>query len=150
VQLISLVSRVAVIASVWLLLGSGGYASVIAPWLPLPAVDEGHRSSLRARVTMVDGRFRAITIQGVGCTESICSRVRATASMADGVWLDGLASVHAISHDADGPVKAIFTFKNGTERQASIVQVNRVLYVNGRFGRTETLDLGGLTKIDFE
>jgi hypothetical protein len=152
-KLISLVSRVAVVASVWLLLGSGGYASVIAPWLPLPAVDNGHRSSLRARATMVDGRSRAITIQGVGCTESICSRVRATSSTADSVWLDGLASIHsihAISHDPNGPVKATFTFKNGTERQASIVQVNRVLYVDGRFGRTEKLDLGGLTKIDFE
>lgn len=27
---------------------------------------------------------------------------------AAGVWLDGLASVREISHDPDGPVKAIF------------------------------------------
>ena len=149
-KLLSLVSRVSVFASVWLLLGSGAIASVIAPWLPSPAVDQGHRSSLRARVTLEDGTSRAITIQGVGCTESICSRVRATAVMADSVWLDGLASVRAISHDTTGPVKAVFTLKNGTERQASIVQVNRVLYVDGRFGRTEKLDLGSLTRIDFE
>ena len=149
-KLFSLVSHVSAIASVSLLLGSGGYASVIVPWLPLPAVDEGHRSSLRARVTMVDGTSRAITIQGVGCTELICSRVRATASMDDSVWLDGLASVRAISHDTTGPVKAVFTFKNGTKRQASIVQGNRVLYVDGRFGRTEKLDLGSATRVDFE
>lgn len=149
-KLLSSVSRVSVIASIWLLLGSGAFAGVIAPWLPLPAVDQGHRSSLRASVTMVDGTSRAITIQGVGCTESICSRVRATAAMADSVWLDGLASVHAISHDINGPVKATFSFKNGVERQASIVPVNRVLYVDGRFGRTEKLDLGSLTRIDFE
>jgi hypothetical protein len=149
-KLLFWVSRVSVITSIWLLLGSGAFASVIAPWLPLPAVDQGHRSSLRARVTMVDGTSRAITIQGVGCTDSICSRVRATALTADSVWLDGLASVRAISHDINGPVKAVFAFKNGMERQASIVQVNRVLYVDGRFGRTEKLDLGSLTRIDFE
>jgi hypothetical protein len=69
---------------------------------------------------------------------------------ADSVWLDGLASVRAISHDTNGSVKAVFAFKNGMERHASVVQVNRVLYVNGRFGRTEKLDLGSLTRIDFE
>lgn len=151
-KLLSLVSRIAVIAFVWLLLGSGGGASVIAPWLPLPAVDDhdGHRSSLRAKMTMADGTMRTITLQGVGCTERICSRLRAAALMADSVWLDELASVRAISHETQGPVTAVFTFKNGMERQASIVQVNRVLYVDGRLGRTEKSDLGSLARIDFE
>jgi hypothetical protein len=85
---------------------------------------------------MVDGAAKAITIQGVGCTERICSRVRATALKTDTIWLDGLASVRAISHETEGPVKAVFVFKNGLERQASIVPLNRVLYVDGRFGRS--------------
>ena len=40
-KLFSLVSRVSAIPSVSLLLGSGGYASVIVPWLSLPAVGPG-------------------------------------------------------------------------------------------------------------
>ena len=97
-KVLSSVSRVSVIAFVWLLLASGAFANVITPWLPLAAaVDQGHRLLLRARVVMVDGTSRAITIQGVGCTENICSRVRATTLMADSVWLDGLASGRVIS-----------------------------------------------------
>jgi hypothetical protein len=99
---------------------------------------------------MADGTARTITLQGVGCTESICSRVRARDMKADGVWLDGLASVREISREAEGPVRAVFTFKDGVERQASVVPGNRVLYVEGRFGRTEKLDLASLAKIDFE
>jgi hypothetical protein len=146
----TLVSRVSAIGLIWLLLNSSGFASMMTPWLPLPTVADGHHSSLRARVTMVDGTSKAITIQGVGCTDRICSRVRATDVMADSVWLDGLASVRAVSHNASGPVSAVFAFKNGVERHASITQLNRVLYVDGRFGRTEKLDLGSLTRIDFE
>jgi hypothetical protein len=149
-HLMSSVSRVVGDALAWFVLVSGASASIIAPWSPLPAVAEGHRSSLRARVTMIDGTSRAFTIQGVGCSENICSRVRATASMADGIWLDELAFVQTISHDPDGSVKATFTFRNGIERKVSIVQTNRVLYVDGQFKRTEKLDLRSLTRIDFE
>ena len=147
-KMLSVGSRIAAIA-VACLAGSGGVAS---PWLPLPAADhhEGHQSSLQARVTMADGAARVITLQGVGCTESICSRVRAMDLKGDSVWLDGLTSIREISHEADGPVRAVFTFKNGTEREASIRPLNRVLYIDGRLGRTEKLDLGWVTKIDFE
>ena len=147
-KMLSLGSRIAAVAVACLV----GSSSVASPWLPLPAVDnrEGHQSSLRARLTMADGATRVITLQGVGCTESICSRVRAMDLKGDSVWLDGLASIREISHKADGPVRAVFTFKNGTQREASIRPLNRVLYIDGRFGRTEKLDLGRVTKIDFE
>ena len=150
-KMLSLGCRIAAIAIVCLI-GSTGVASTIAPFVPLPAVhdSDGHRSSLRARVMMADGTTRTITVQGVGCTESLCSRVRARDIKADSVWLDGLASVHEISHNADGPIQALFTFKDGSERRTSIIAWNRVLYVEGRFGRTEKLDLAKLTKMDFE
>ena len=99
---------------------------------------------------MTDGSSRAITLRGVGCPIAMCSRVRARDSKADNVWLDGLASVRDISHNASGPIRARLTFRDGTERQTSIVEDNRVLYIEGRFGRTEKLDLANLTKIDFE
>jgi hypothetical protein len=126
------------------LVATGGVAGIT------PHDDEGHRSSLRATVTMADGTARVVTLQGVGCAVSICSRVRAKDSKAYNVWLDGLASVREISHDVDGPVSAIFKFRDGTERQTSIVEANRVLYLEGGFGRTEKLDLASLTKIEFE
>lgn len=142
-KLLSLGTRIAAIGVVCFV-GSAGVASI-------PEVDyEGHRSSLRATVIMADGTARAVTLRGVGCPTSMCSRVRARDTHTDSLWLDGLASVREISQDADGPVKATFKFRDGAERQASIVQTNRVLYVAGRFGFTEKLDLGSVSKIDFE
>ena len=109
---------------------------------------EGHRSSLRATLTMADGTVRAIKLEGVGCPESMCSRVKAR-ELANSIWLDGLASVRGISRTA-GPVTATFKFKDGTERQASIVATNRVLYAQRPLGFTEKIDLGSVSEIDFE
>ena len=114
-----------------------------------PAGFEGHRSSLRATVTLANGTARTVTLEGIGCTAAICSRVRALDSNADSVWLDGLTSVHDISREADG-VTAVFTFKNGFERRSTIRAGNRVLYLAGDFGRTEQLDLANVTLIEFE
>ena len=141
-KILSVVARIAVIAAVGLVAGTG-FAST-------PHNDAHHRSSLRAMVTMADGTTRRLTLEGVGCTESMCSRVRAKDTKADDVWLDGLASIRAISHEPTGPVTAVFTFKDGRERQASIIEWHRVLYVEGRFGLTSKLDLARLTRIDFE
>ena len=139
---LSAVSRVAAIGVVCLVAGTG-FASA-------PHNDPHHRSSLRARVTMADGTDRRVTLQGVGCTESMCSRVRARDTKADDVWLDGLASIRPVSHDATGPIAAVFTFKDGTERRASIIEWHRVLYVEGSFGLTSKLDLARLARVDFE
>lgn len=62
---------------------------------------------------MADGTTRTVTLEGVGCAETLCLRVRAGTVKVDSVWLDGLASMRAISHDADGPVEAIFKFRGG-------------------------------------
>ena len=142
-KILSLGSRIATIAAVCLA-GSAGVAS-------MPPNDlEGHKSSLHARLTMADGTARVVTLRGVGCPISMCSRVRARNIEADGEWLDGLAAVRDISHNSDGPVRAMLTFRDGTEREVSIVATNRVLYVAGWFGLTEKLDLGDVSKIDFE
>lgn len=114
-----------------------------------PADFQGHRSSLRATVTLADGGARTVTLQGIGCTVAMCSRVRAMDTNAESVWLDGLRSVDDISPEADG-VTAIFTFKNGSERRSSIKAGNRILYVARYLGRTEQLDLASVTGIQFE
>jgi len=110
---------------------------------------EGHHSSLKATLTMADGTVRAVKLEGVGCPQGMCSRVKAREGHANSIWLDGLESVSGISHTG-GPVTATFKFKNGTERQASIIAVNRVLYVQRPLGLTEKIDLGSVSKIDFE
>jgi len=109
---------------------------------------EGHHSSLKATLTMGDGTVRTIRLEGVGCLQDMCSRVKAR-EQANSIWLDGLASVSGISHTA-GPVTATFKFKDGAERQASIIATNRVLYVQRPFGFTEKIDLASVSKIDFE
>jgi hypothetical protein len=115
-----------------------------------PHDDVRHRSSLRATVTSVDGTARTVTLEGVGCSISMCSRVRAKDTNKDNVWLDGLSSVRQISNDGHGPVQAIFRFKDGAERQASIVEGNRILYIRDGFRATEKLDLASVTRIDFQ
>jgi hypothetical protein len=99
---------------------------------------------------MADGTARRITLRGVGCTESICSRVRARDTKGDDVWLDDLASIQAVSHDATGPVAAVFMFKDGRQRQASVIEWHRVLYVEGPFWLASRLDLARVTRVDFE
>ena len=134
--------RIAATAAVCFL-GNAGIPSIT------PNDYQGHRSHLRAKITLADGTARTVTLQGVGCTASMCSRV-AVRDMKARVWLDGLASVSKISQDGDaGPVKAFFKFKNGTERTESVVADNRVLYLEGRFGRSEKLDLASLSEIAF-
>jgi hypothetical protein len=151
-KLLTLGSQGAVIA-ILCLVGSAGVASV-APRTYYALSHHGdtlqdHQSSLHARIMMADGTARTITLVGVGCTESICSRVAVRCMKADSVWLDGLASVRDISPDRNDSVKAVFSFRDGSKRTASIVYDNRVLYIDGRFGRTERLDIASLAKIDF-
>jgi hypothetical protein len=109
---------------------------------------EGHRSSLRAIVTMNDGSVRAVTLDGVGCTQSMCSRVKAREE-GNSIWLDELASVRGISRNA-GAVAATFGFRDGARRRGSIAAANRVLWVHRRFGLTEKIDLGTVSELEFE
>jgi hypothetical protein len=99
---------------------------------------------------MRDGSTRTVTLQGVGCTASICSRVRARGVTSENVWLDGIDSVRGITGETDGAVTAYFTFKDGTERQASIIHEHRILYIRERFGPIDKLDLASITRIDFD
>jgi hypothetical protein len=124
--------------SFWFLVQSSGFL-----------VYEGHRSSLHAQVTMTDGTCRKITLQGVGCPQGMCSRVRVRDTKTDSVWLDGLASVHDISQNAEGPVHAVLTFKDGSSREVSINPSNRVLYV-GSPSWSRQLDLAGVSQINFQ
>lgn len=139
----SVLARIGVLAAVALVGGTVGVPTRAQFDL------QGHASSLRATLTMADGTSHTITLQGVGCAQGMCSRVRVRDTQTDGVWLDRLASIHDIAQNAEGPVRAVFTFKDGSSRETSITALNRVLYVGSPFW-SHQLDLTGVRQIDFE
>jgi hypothetical protein len=113
----------------------------------VPRTFEGHQSSLHARVTAVDGTQRIITIEGVGCNESMCSRVVVNCVKTEGPWLDSLASIRDITPNHDGSVNVTFRFRDGGASKTSIVPNNRVLYMAGLWNKK--IDLGSVTEVDF-
>src|SRR5215469_16930742 len=107
-----------------------------------------HLSGLMARITMRDGATRTLKLEGVGCTQSICSRTAIKAkSESDSLvrtWFDSLAEIQdTTSHDA------LFLMKDGTSKRMSLLTNFRVLYVANRLGGTETLDLGTVRSVEF-
>jgi hypothetical protein len=89
-----------------------------------------------------------IKIEGVGCTESMCSRVfvlnKGTGGTALRTWFDSIASIKdATSNDA------LFVMRDGTEQRLGFVPDFRVLYVSNPSGRTEKLDLATIHSLEF-
>jgi hypothetical protein len=114
-----------------------------------PHNDAAHRSALSVTLTLSDGTRHAATLQGVGCTQSMCSRVRAQDNNADTIWLDGLVSVDQISGASSGPLQVVLGFRDGTTRSATIRETNRILYLTDNHGHHRTVDLASLSQIDF-
>ena len=89
-----------------------------------------------------------ITLQGVGCSEAMCSRV-AILSRAEGdsrmtkTWLDTVAAIKDITAG-----RALFVLKDGTSRRLSVVHDNRFLYFADQRGEGK-IDLAGITAIEF-
>ncbi len=114
----------------------------------LPSQVEGHRSGVTARVVSADGSSRSMMLEGVGCTESMCSRVFIRSKNANGaprqIWLDSLASIQdATANDA------LFVMKDGSQQRMALVADFRVLYVSNRIGLTEKLDLAKIRMLEF-
>ena len=114
----------------------------------LPSQVEGHRSGMMARVISADGTSRTVRLEGVGCTESMCSRVFITSKGESAAplrtWFDSIASIKdATANDA------LFVMKDGTERRLAFVTDFRVLYVSGPHSRAEKLDLAKIRSLEF-
>ena len=113
----------------------------------LPSHVNGHRSGLAARVVLADGTSRTVKLQGVGCTESMCSRVFIRNKGESGAplqtWLDSVASIKDTTER-----DALFVMKDGTERRMVFVTDFRVLYVSDPDGRTEKLDLTTIRSLE--
>src|SRR5215469_18972382 len=123
-------------------------ANRLSPAVSVDQVSATHQSGLMARITMRDGTTRTVKLEGVGCTQSICSRMAIKAkSESDSVvktWFDGLTAIQdTTSRDA------LFVMKDGTGKRMSLLTDFRVLYLANRLGGPERLDLGAVKSVEF-
>jgi len=109
---------------------------------------QGHRSGMMARAVFLDGTERTLRLEGVGCSESICSRVFIRSTGEGGVplrtWLDSIASIqHTAANDA------LLVMRDGAQRRVTFVPDFRVLYISTPGGRAERLDLTTIRSLEF-
>ena len=104
---------------------------------------------LRAvRLELRDGSSKLVQLDGVGCNESICSRVAVTSRTVGNVMVNRtlFADISAVRDITGG--SAVFVFKNGTTRRVSIIPDNRVLYVIDA-GHSQKIGLDDIRAVDF-
>ena len=114
----------------------------------LPSQVEGHRSGMMAKVVSADGTSRTVRLEGVGCTESMCSRVFIRSTGETGAplrtWFDSIALIKDVTS-----TDALFVMKDGTERRLGFETDLRVLYVSSRNDGTQKLDLAKIRSLEF-
>jgi hypothetical protein len=114
-----------------------------------PAEARADSAPLVARMTLADGHSRTISLEGVGCSEALCSRVAVRSRPEGGsrvtkTWLDAIATIKDITS-----VGALFVLKDGTSRRLSVVHDNRFIYFADQQGTEKKIDLAGIQSIDF-
>jgi hypothetical protein len=124
-----------------LVIGALSLAAFNQPSAPPKSVGS---ALLTAKLTALNGTSRAVVLDGVGCSVSICSRVFIRGKSQDGsqeqILLDTIASIR------DGKV---FLLKNGGERHLSLVPDFRFLYFTDPDGGTEKIDLAEVRSVEF-
>ena len=104
---------------------------------------------LVARVTFANGSAQTVRLEGVGCSEALCSRV-AVRTRAEGespvtrIWLDTIAAITDITAET-----ALFVLKDGTARRLSVVHDNQFLYVESQTGADRKINLAGVRRVEF-
>ena len=115
---------------------------------PDSEAQQGHLSGLTARITLRDGTVSTATLEGLGCSVAICSRVaikgKTNGDSLVSFWLDGIA---AIKNPAEN--EAVVVMKNGTEQHLSLVTDFRVLYLSNRSRTPARLDLSRIKLLEF-
>jgi len=99
------------------------------------------------RIVPRTGPPRIETLDGIGCSETICSRmfVRARVEGAEAkIRFDTIAAIEML-----GGGDARVRFVDGTSRHVLVAADNRVLYLIDEAGRTKRLDLNGIDSIEF-
>jgi hypothetical protein len=101
------------------------------------------------RLNVRDGSSQIVTLDGVGCDETICSRVAVNARslgnvIANRTRFADIAAIRDISEAA-----ATFVLKDRTTHRLSVVPDNRVLYVFDANHRAQKISLQRLTSVEF-
>jgi hypothetical protein len=109
----------------------------------------GPQAPRAARLTLQDGRCRLVAVEGVGCSEAICSRIairsRAiTDHSLSETHFDTLSAVNGLTQNG-----ALFVMKDGSSRQVSVPWDNRVLYVVDSNGVRNKVLLSDVVALDF-
>jgi hypothetical protein len=127
--------------------------SAISKWteVAFAAPRETRTADLMIRITPLNGPSRVETLDGVGCSETICSRVFVRTFVEDeegpvarDIPLDTVAAI-----EPRGGGHARVRFINGTVQRLVVPAGWRVLYLLDDAGRTKKVDLSGLHSIEF-
>src|SRR5262245_13937112 len=109
------------------------------------------RHGLRIRINPRKGPAYVEPLNGIGCSETICSRVfvRALVEDDDGtvvqrIRFDTIAALEMLP-SGDARVR----FNDGTSRRLLVASDNRVLYLTDEKGRTKRVDLSNVVSIEF-
>jgi hypothetical protein len=107
--------------------------------------------SLSIRIVPRKGPAHIETLDGIGCTEAVCSRVfvRTLVVNDEGAAVqnfnfDTIAAIEMLG-GGDARVRLI----DGTFQPVLVAADNRLLYLRDDAGRTKKVDLGGLAAIEF-
>jgi hypothetical protein len=119
-----------------------------SPWAG-PEEARAGSARLEARMTRANGASQTITLEGVGCSEAMCSRVAVRTKAGDDArvtktWLDTIAAIRDITSK-----DALFVLKNGTAQRLSVVHDNQFLYFADQHGGEGKIDLAGIKSIEF-
>jgi hypothetical protein len=108
---------------------------------------EEHLSALMAKITLPNGTAETVRLNGVGCTESICSRVLIKGKAANNAVVelpfDSIAAIRDIRDNG-----ALFVLKDHSEQRLSFVSDFRVLYLAKEGTRKEKLDLAKIKSFE--
>ena len=127
--------------------------SSISKWteVALAAPTETRIADLTIRLTPLNGPSRVETLNGLGCSEAICSRVFVRTLVEDegrtvtrDIPLDTVAAI-----ESRGGGHARVRFINGTVQRLVVPIGWRVLYLLEDAGRTKRVDLSELHSIEF-
>ena len=131
------------------------------PWLGSPLAGDSptrleatatpHRAlHWPVRLTPHSGPSRMATLEGVGCTQAICSRLAVRTRAAGGQQGETLVNFNAIGAiRLRRPGQVTVDFVDGSSRQVVIPSENRVLYVFNDAHASETLDIAEFSAIEF-
>jgi len=127
--------------------------SSIATWTEIAFASprETRTADLMIRITPLNGPSRVETLDGLGCSEAICSRVFVRTFVEDegrtvtrDIPLDTVAAMESL-----GGGHARVRFINGTSQRLMVPVGWRVLYLLDDVGRPQKVDLSELHSIEF-